>query len=390
MSRNGEYVLLSDDDVLARDAYQRDPGRFAGPRCVPLGEIGAHLMGLAALAFSGRRVAVDLLVGWLEEPPRGRSDWDPAMVECWALWALCRGMWLEQFTNGVLACGESELRRRALRLLFAGEMVIDPGASPLAFYSPPIPLRDAKAVAFLQGQAPWVSPAAGMALVGRAVAKVCAGLTSANNGCWSTPSAGSRGLADASTDEVAALRRTFIARLEGDLFAAVLYLESVRHHLAGEREESLRSRLVGYLQAKGYDASAETDEGGHVDILVRSAKLGLLWIGECKVHGAYEDLAEGMLQLHTRYASGRYPSVGFIIFCFNQDAASVVATWKTRLSERKLCGMIDEPVDDPRHALSFTTRHIHAGSGLEVVTRHVVVPLYWVPEDKSGRKSRAE
>lgn len=181
---------------------------------------------------------------------------------------------------------------------------------------------------------------------------------------------------------------TFVARLEEDVHTAVRELESQRRHLAGEGEESLRSRLVTYLRGKDYEATAETDEGGHVDILVRSAKLGLLWVGECKVHGAYEELDEGMLQLHTRYASGRYPAVGFIIFCFNQDAGSVVAAWKARLIESKLCGLLGDPVEDPRHALCFTTRHQHAGAGLEVVTRHVVASLYWGPEDKSGRTSR--
>lgn len=182
----------------------------------------------------------------------------------------------------------------------------------------------------------------------------------------------------------------FVACLEDDIHAAVQDLESQRHHLQGEGEESLRSRLVTYLRGRGYEVTAETDEGGHVDILVRSARPGLLWVGECKVHRAYEDLDEGMLQLHTRYASGRYPAVGFLIFCFNHNAALVATAWRTRLVERRLCGMVGDPADDPRHALTFTTRHLHAGSGLEVLTTHVIASLYWRPEDRSGRESRGE
>jgi hypothetical protein len=134
--------------------------------------------------------------------------------------------------------------------------------------------------------------------------------------------------------------------------------------------------------------AAESDHGGHTDLLIHCPKFYLDWIGECKVHHKYEDLDEGMLQLHTRYANGRCPSVAFVVFCFNKNALAMLEKWKTRLVEKRLCGLFEEPVDDPDHKLTFTTRHRHEGSGLEFKTRHMIVSLYWKPKDKSGRKSR--
>lgn len=187
----------------------------------------------------------------------------------------------------------------------------------------------------------------------------------------------------------------FVARLEADLHAAIQNLTSQRNYLQHwegsehkhDNENNLRSRLVAFLSARTYEASAETEEGGSTDILVKCAKLDLLWIGECKVYSSLGNLDEGMCQLHTRYASGMHPALGFIIFCFQEDAASVATRWKTHLNTKKLCGMIGDPVDDPQYKLSFSTKHRHKGSGLEVVTKHIVVPLHWRPMDKSGRRS---
>ncbi len=165
-----------------------------------------------------------------------------------------------------------------------------------------------------------------------------------------------------------------------DLYSAVSNLEGQRHYVQGDREEKLRSALYTFLQGRNYDISAEADHGGHTDILVRCSKFDLVWIGECKIHRKYKDLDEGLLQLHTRYASGRYPSVAFIIFCFNKDAASVMKTWKTRLAKTQLSGMINGPCDVPGYNLSFSTKHKHMGSGLEFETIHILVSLYWKPE----------
>lgn len=193
-------------------------------------------------------------------------------------------------------------------------------------------------------------------------------------------------------------RAAFVALLERDVHAAVRELVGQRHQVqrwtegkhCHEAEESLRSRLLAFLRGRGYDVNGEADEGGSTDLLVREDRLGLLWIGECKVHTAYDDLEQGMLQLHTRYASGTHSVVAFVVFCFNRNAAGVLAAWKARILERKTCGLLGESADDPEHPLAFSTRHQHVASGLELLTRHIIVPLYQKPEDRSGKRARGE
>lgn len=189
-------------------------------------------------------------------------------------------------------------------------------------------------------------------------------------------------------------RASFVARLEADLDASIRELESQRHHLRHgvsgnahhEHEKSLRSRILTFLRGREYNVSAETDEGGFTDLLVRCDKLGLLWIAECKIYRDNKCLEEGLLQLHTRYASGRYPAVALVILCFQRNAAAVLRKWKEYLAGKRPCGMMGEPGDISPDNLCFVTKHIHPGSGNEVSTRHVVASLYWNPQDRSGRK----
>ena len=189
----------------------------------------------------------------------------------------------------------------------------------------------------------------------------------------------------------------FVARLNEDIHLSIDELEAVRHHLQrweGDKhhtdaEESMRSRLLNSLRCYGYRASAETDVAGSADLVVTSDVVQVTWIGECKVHRSYDNLVEGMLQLHTRYTSGRHPDSGFIVFCFNPVAKAVLDMWRKVVEDRKLCGLIEVTPDDPAHALCFGSRHKHVGAGLEVLTRHVVAALWHKPGDKSGRASRS-
>jgi hypothetical protein len=191
---------------------------------------------------------------------------------------------------------------------------------------------------------------------------------------------------------------TFIARLYRDLHWAVDQLVEVRDDLQSwndskqthEDEEALRSRLLLMLKPLGYVASAETKAGGgSTDILVQCEKLDLRWIGECKVHSNYDALAEGILQLHTRYAAGRHPDTGFLVFCFAKKAKMVMERWQEYIRNEKLCGLNGEFRDGDRE-LCFWSDHEHEGSGLPLRTKHIVAPLWYKPQDKSGRKARDE
>lgn len=189
----------------------------------------------------------------------------------------------------------------------------------------------------------------------------------------------------------------FIEQLYVDLSSCIAEIEAIRHQLTDTRvspalregEEKLRSRLVQMLRRTGYDARPEADYNGHTDILVESRALQLIWLGECKVHGAYEELAEGMRQLHTRYSSGRHHETGLIVFCYNQDALSVVKSWAKKISDEKLCNLIDDSLAEPT-TLQFRSTHKNESSGMAVSTMHFFVVLHYSPQDKSAVSSRSK
>ncbi|MDP2308608.1 MAG: pentapeptide repeat-containing protein [Pseudomonadota bacterium] len=181
----------------------------------------------------------------------------------------------------------------------------------------------------------------------------------------------------------------WIVDLRRDVGRALEQLEATRHRQQGCDEALLRTTVHIYLLGRGYDATAETERGGHTDLLVQERDLGLTWIAECKVYTDLGKLLEGLHQLHTRYATGSEVELALVVFCFEPDAVSVARRWRERLNEERPCGMSGEPLDDDYSPLSFFTRHTHEGSGREILTHHRFAALYWKPADRSGRRARA-
>ncbi|MCB9794608.1 MAG: hypothetical protein H6741_17970 [Alphaproteobacteria bacterium] len=174
----------------------------------------------------------------------------------------------------------------------------------------------------------------------------------------------------------------FIHRLYEDLDEAIDQIERAAHQLQGEGENKLRTRVLHHLRSKGYDARAESDERGHSDILVEQRSLRLVWLAEAKIHGEYDWLAKGLAQLHTRYATGRHPDMALLVFSFNLDTQAVVTEWQRRLEAAGYCGLVAGSCAPVGAApLRFASRHVHAGSGLELQTRHLFASLYFKPED---------
>ena len=192
--------------------------------------------------------------------------------------------------------------------------------------------------------------------------------------------------------------QTFLERLYEDLHWAVSELVDVRSDLqtwdktgkhSHDDEESLRTRLLKSLRPLGYAASRETQVGGgSTDLLVELAKFSVRWIAECKVHSNYDALVEGILQLHSRYADGTQPDTAFLAFCFGQNASLVMTRWRNHLLKESICGLTG--VRDGDRPLCFWSDHDHVGTGLPVRTMHLIVPLWYKPMDKSGKKARGE
>jgi hypothetical protein len=150
-------------------------------------------------------------------------------------------------------------------------------------------------------------------------------------------------------------------------------------------EVAISRTVVRQLQQAGYSASAETPVRGHVDILVNSADGTRCWIGESKIHRKYEDLTQALLQLISRYATGRDPDGGLLILVKHKGCDEVLKRWRKHLQTVRTEGLIRTERDvTPR---CFRSVHEH-DSGAEYCVRHMGVHLYYAPRDESGQAGK--
>lgn len=169
----------------------------------------------------------------------------------------------------------------------------------------------------------------------------------------------------------------FVRRLYTDLDEAASTIQAQAQTFKSKDENALRNAILNMLRAWGYLASAETDNRGHVDLLVRSIHRPCKWIGEAKVHRDYAWLRKGLEQLLTRYTDGTEAASALIVFVFVKNAAAVAAKWAEYVGDRALCDLRAGPsIEGP---LRFRTVHEHTASGLQVETRHMMVPMYYRP-----------
>jgi hypothetical protein len=173
----------------------------------------------------------------------------------------------------------------------------------------------------------------------------------------------------------------FVRRLNQEIDSIVDDLEASAEFMQGEGEEKLSNRVVAMLRRAGYAADAETNNRGHVDILVRSNRRWI-WMAECKVHGSYEELREGLRQLLTRYSTGRSPHGALIIFIRNLQGGKVIEAWRGIIRDEQLEGYVSDSDDEEQFC--FLTSHEHMTSGTTFAVRHVGVMLYYSPKDKSA------
>jgi hypothetical protein len=152
-----------------------------------------------------------------------------------------------------------------------------------------------------------------------------------------------------------------------------------RQHRQGRTEDGLSIDVVTELKAIGFEASHDTQYGGHCDIVIE-ARDGFLWIGEAKIHKDYDWLLKGFQQLDTRYSTGipGQDAGGIIIYYFGQNLSAVMTTWQERL----VAARPDVQVSVcPINPLVRNSVHIHKNSGLPFRVRHTPINLYFKPED---------
>ncbi len=147
----------------------------------------------------------------------------------------------------------------------------------------------------------------------------------------------------------------------------------------GESEDALSLRIVEMLKFASVQAEHDTKVGGHCDIVVKGPD-NFLWIGEAKIHGSYQWLEDGFLQLTTRYSTG---AAGrnrgeIIIYHMGGNAIRVLKAWLKRIKDDFAEVEVESEIEDGE--LCFRTVHNCPNSGLPFHVRHCIIPLMHAPQ----------
>ncbi|NTJ08230.1 hypothetical protein [Rhizobium lusitanum] len=150
-----------------------------------------------------------------------------------------------------------------------------------------------------------------------------------------------------------------------------------RHVHQDKSEDALTIDIVSHLKTMGFQASHDTQYGGHCDVVVE-ARDEFLWIAEAKKHDSYDWLLDGFEQLDRRYSTG-LPGQDcgeMIIYCFGARLDKVMAEYRKRLGGKRADVAFEPPEDN---AIVLRSVHDHGNTGRPFRVRHKGVPLHFKP-----------
>lgn len=153
-----------------------------------------------------------------------------------------------------------------------------------------------------------------------------------------------------------------------------------KHHRKDDGEDRLTVDIVSILKAMGFQASHDTDVGGHCDVVI-VGKNDFLWLGEAKIHKSYDWDFQGLQQLSTRYSTGLVGQDhgGLILYTWNKNSKEMMDKWAAHLVASKPDLTIETCSRNP---LVRNSVHDHPATGLPFYVRHTPVSLYFSPQDK--------
>lgn len=127
----------------------------------------------------------------------------------------------------------------------------------------------------------------------------------------------------------------FVDQLYDDLDLLMGELESDAKDFIEASEDVLNRELARLLRVCGYSASHDNDEGGHVDIHVKSRNQKYSWLGEAKLDNGPQYIGDGLVQLTTRYARGTpgHHCGGLLVYFQKARCAERFGEWRTKFEE---------------------------------------------------------
>lgn len=139
-------------------------------------------------------------------------------------------------------------------------------------------------------------------------------------------------------------------------------------------ERGLSHLLADLLECSGYQATAETDNNGHVDVVIES-RFGshARYLGECKIHKGYQYHVDGCEQL-LGYCTGREPRA-FCMDFFRKGA--VFDKMEKLLADMDKMLPLNQKAAGSAHSIKggFVTSHDHkSGAVVEILHLGCSVP----------------
>jgi hypothetical protein len=166
----------------------------------------------------------------------------------------------------------------------------------------------------------------------------------------------------------------FIVATEGAIERAMKKIENGSKEYSKLNEPGLSHVLADFLDLMGWRATAETNNNGHVDVVVECS-FGRHWkyLGECKLHKGYQYHVDGCEQL-LGYCSGRESRAFCMDFIDASDAFKKMANLRAEMDERRPLNQRAAGVDH-RILGGFVTDHDHvSGAVVEILHLGCSVP----------------
>lgn len=174
----------------------------------------------------------------------------------------------------------------------------------------------------------------------------------------------------------------FVEVLYSELDRAVALLEHDAGDFMDSDEDRISREICRLLSMRGFYATHETDQGGHVDLTVTSSNRKYEWLGEAKRWKGPAYIHDGFDQLLNRYSSGA-PGKNhgaLLIYVQIDKCAEKLCSWRARLeSHAESYPQMEFFDDNYRVGLTFSTQHQHERMGEGVppyCTRHMAISLY--------------
>jgi hypothetical protein len=173
---------------------------------------------------------------------------------------------------------------------------------------------------------------------------------------------------------LAKTEQDFIGATEGAIERAMKTIENGSKEYAALNEPGLSHLLADCLNLMGWRATAETNNNGHVDVVVECA-FGRHWkyLGECKLHKGYQYHVDGCEQL-LGYCTGREPRAFCMDFIDATDAFKKMTKLRAEMDEKLPLKQRAAGADHKIRG-GFVTSHEHeSGAVVEILHLGCSVP----------------